>query len=93
MVFPVLFQLHKYVLLAVLVDSGKALKIVTALLERLLADQGAGAAKEAWTATGLSLQDFVPEARPLLLQRAFPNLTPMINACCGSALMSPGPAV
>ena len=54
---------------AALVDSGKALKAVTALLERLLAVKGASAIKEAWAATGLSLLQFAPKASALLLQR------------------------
>ena len=45
-----------------LIDSGEGLKVVTALLERLLAEKGAGAAKEAWAATGMSLLEFVPKA-------------------------------
>ena len=63
---PVLLIPHSCVLPAALIDSGEGLKLVAALLERLLADKGAGAAKEAWTATGLSLLDFAPKASALL---------------------------
>ncbi len=56
------------VLSAALVGSGEALKAVTALLKRLLADKGASATKEAWAATGLSLLDFAPKASALLPQ-------------------------
>ena len=48
-------------LCAALIDSGEGIKVITASLERLRADKGVAAAKDAWTATGLSLLDFVPK--------------------------------
>ena len=48
-------------LCAALIDSGEGVKLIATLLKRLQADKGATAAKEAWTATGLSLLDFVPK--------------------------------
>jgi len=55
-------ELKGYMLLcAALVDSGEGIKVITASLERLRADKGVAAAKDAWTTTGLSLLDFVPK--------------------------------
>ena len=59
---PLLYMSHRSLRCAELIDSGEGLKVVTALLERLMADKGAGAAKGAWAATGMSLLDFVPKA-------------------------------
>ena len=64
--FLLLLMFHIDMLSAALIDSGEGLKVVTALLERLLADKGGSAAKETWTATGLSLLDFAPKASTLL---------------------------
>ncbi|CAK0783381.1 hypothetical protein CVIRNUC_006580 [Coccomyxa viridis] len=44
-----------------LIDSGEGLKVIAAVLKRLQADKGAAPAKEAWTATGLTLLEYVPK--------------------------------
>ena len=44
-----------------LIDSGEGLTVIAAVLKRLQADRGAASAKEAWTATGLTLLDYVPK--------------------------------
>ncbi len=74
------------VLSAVLVDSGKALEVVTALLKRLLADKGPSTAKEAWAATGLSLLDFAPKASPLLYNYTVLLPSMLARSTCSTAV-------
>ena len=57
-----------------LIDSGEGLKVIAAVLKRLQADKGAAPAKEAWTATGLTLLEYVPK-----VSLALPRLTHCIS--------------
>ena len=56
-----------------LIDSGEGLKVIAAVLKRLQADKGAAPAKEAWTATGLTLLEYVPKVTLAL---------PRLPQCC-----------
>ncbi len=71
------------VLSAALVGCGG---VITACLKRLLADKGPSAAMEAWTATGLSLLDFLPKASALLHVYMASRSFSLHTSDCSSAL-------